>query len=366
MSASSSRKIVGKMTALHNIHAKTFEVEREDAEIKEEFIYYDDTRGCARKQIRLDGYFFRRLLKKSVGIVMCEKEDARYIEIDDDPSPHPMNLFRVDWTPQFPDTFFHVPWRGNTDKPCCLEQHDLYQVAKNNMLVEMTESVRAARQIFDELHDERVFEQMEGYVNYHHPTYVLSPIKIPDVNKNALGVTYAHAVANFFGFTVAKGIYQVEGGQRDRIVDDMRRLVLPPVFAGSIEAGADYILVDDVFTTGGTLAALRGYVHRHGGRVCVCSTLAAGVRVTQRATRYDQRQMGVALAPTVDTMRNLRENVGTEYRQLDSIFREGLRYGLQQLTEQEARFVSGQARAIRGSGSSVADVFRSKIIAARS
>ncbi|WP_339077074.1 phosphoribosyltransferase [Acetobacter sp. AC2005] len=228
------------------------------------------------------------------------------------------------------------------------------------------ESIRAARQIIDEIHDMRIFDLIGEYVRFGKTTKVIAPIKVPSVNTNALSLTYAQAVANIFGYNIEDRVFQVTSEKRDRKIDTMLRLCFPPVFTGEIEAGADYIVVDDVFTTGGTLAGLRGYIHRHGGNVIVCSTLAAGTRVTREATRHDQRQMGVALAPTNDRIRDLRNKLGDEYRAVDSVFCEGLRYGLQQLTEQEARFVSSQARTIRTYRGSIAEWFERGIIEARS
>lgn len=289
------------------------------------------------------------------------------LEIDkEEKSALSSSLLRVDWPSSFPECFFHVPWKGNTDVPCCLAEHDLYPIAKRFMLVEPQESIRAARQIIDELHDERVFDLIGEYVRFDRTTKVLAPIKIPGVNTNALGMVYAQAVANIFGFEVEDRVFQITSEKRDRKIDPMLRLGLPPIFGGEVEVGADYIVVDDVFTTGGTLACLRGYIHRHGGNVVVCSTLAAGTRVTREATRYDERQMGVALAPTSDRVRELRSELGDEYRAVDSVFCEGLKYGLQQLTEQEVRFVSSQARTIRTCGTNISDWFARKILAARS
>lgn len=275
-------------------------------------------------------------------------------------------LFRADWPPSFPPCFFHVPWNGSTDTPCCLAVHDQYPIAKNKMLVDRSESVRAARQIIDELHDERVFERIDSYLRHGRKTKVLAPVKLPEVNSNALGMAYSYAIANAFGFEVEGNVFQTTEEKRDRKLDSLYRLALPPSFCGEIQSGVDYILVDDVFTTGGTLAGLRGYIHRQGGNVVVCSTIAAGQRATQKATRYDQRQMGVALAPTNDTICKLRDTLCEEYRAVDAVFCEGLRYGLQQLTEQEARFVSSQARTIRRYRGSVSEEFARKILETRS
>jgi orotate phosphoribosyltransferase len=47
----------------------------------------------------------------------------------------------------------------------------------------------------------------------------------------------------------------------------MQRLIAPSEFAGAVEVGASYVLVDDVSTMGGTLADLANYLQENGGRV---------------------------------------------------------------------------------------------------
>jgi len=276
------------------------------------------------------------------------------------------DLLRVEWPSAFPEVFFHVPWRGNTDVPCCLAEHKLYSIAKGQMLVDPKEALQAARSIINELHDERVYDLVDGYIRTDRETRILAPLKHPDVNSNALGIAYAYSLRQIFGYDVEENVFQLGTERRDQTTDQFTRMALPPVFAGEIKSGCDYILVDDVFTTGGTLAALRGFVHRHGGHVVVCSALAAGRRATKRAVSWDQRQMGVDLAPSTDTMQILRDAVGDEYRTLDSLFREGLRYGLQHLTEQEACFISQEASTIRGNRGQVAAKFEQRIIQTRS
>ena len=49
--------------------------------------------------------------------------------------------------------------------------------------------------------------------------------------------------------------------------DGFSRLARQAEFAGTIEPDQDYFLVDDFIGQGGTLANLRGWVLRHGGRV---------------------------------------------------------------------------------------------------
>src|SRR3546814_1661169 len=49
----------------------------------------------------------------------------------------------------------------------------------------------------------------------------------------------------------------------------------PALFEGPVEAGRDYILVDDTLASGATMASMRAYVESHGGRVVAVTTLAS-------------------------------------------------------------------------------------------
>jgi MFS family permease len=53
--------------------------------------------------------------------------------------------------------------------------------------------------------------------------------------------------------------------------------VQKPVFTGLVQSGAAYILIDDVITTGGTIAALREFVVSQGGRVVAVVALAYAI-----------------------------------------------------------------------------------------
>ena len=52
------------------------------------------------------------------------------------------------------------------------------------------------------------------------------------------------------------------------------RLVTPATFTGAVEAGADYLLVDDHVGFGGTFANLRGHIEAKGGHVLAMTATA--------------------------------------------------------------------------------------------
>ena len=54
------------------------------------------------------------------------------------------------------------------------------------------------------------------------------------------------------------------------------KLFNPPEFMGKVEPGRSYILVDDMITTGSTLAALHSYIRSNGGHVLTSVCMASG------------------------------------------------------------------------------------------
>lgn len=56
-----------------------------------------------------------------------------------------------------------------------------------------------------------------------------------------------------------------------------QRLLHKPSFSGYIQCGVEYILIDDVVTQGGTIAALREFVMVRGGKVVAAVALAFAI-----------------------------------------------------------------------------------------
>lgn len=103
--------------------------------------------------------------------------------------------------------------------------------------------------------------------------------------------------------------------------DPMERLIARPVFKGEIEAGRKYVLVDDVTTMGGTLAALADYIQRQGGQV-------AGALVLSNASRSGK------MTPSKGVVREIERRYGDEVRNL---------FGIEPaaLTSDEAGYIIG-------------------------
>lgn len=138
---------------------------------------------------------------------------------------------------------------------------------------------------------------------------------------NAIPDAMAQVLGRDLGLRVIAGeIVQTNkvGHTRAR---SFQRIVTPAEFAGTVEAGADYVLVDDHVGLGGTLANLRGYVEANGGHV---------IAMTALTESRDGRR--ISLRP--DTLAMLRERHG---QPLENLWQDQFGYGLACLTEAEGQ-----------------------------
>jgi hypothetical protein len=97
---------------------------------------------------------------------------------------------------------------------------------------------------------------------------------------NAIPQVLASACAS-----AARGLIDTDIVQISRVfhtgADPMERMATRPDFEGIVIPGADYVLVDDVTTMGGTLAELASYIQARGGNVAGAVVLVNAGRVEE-------------------------------------------------------------------------------------
>lgn len=111
-----------------------------------------------------------------------------------------------------------------------------------------------------------------------YPTAVLLPV----VSSNMIPL----ALASTIGLPIYLGVHMLHTHHRKNMTA-IGRLAHKPVFYGSVPVGMDFILVDDIVTQGGTMAALRRYILSQGGRVLAVTALAYSVGSTILAPRQE-------------------------------------------------------------------------------
>jgi hypothetical protein len=90
---------------------------------------------------------------------------------------------------------------------------------------------------------------------------------------NMIPFAFANYLAEAMGGTVNQSIVQAARVGRTKL-GQFARFLWQPHFNGEVVAGAPYIVVDDVATTCGTLAALRGHIVRGGGEIIGATVLS--------------------------------------------------------------------------------------------
>jgi len=137
---------------------------------------------------------------------------------------------------------------------------------------------------------------------------------------NAIPQTLASVCAAIF-----KGTADTEIVQSDRVyhtgADPMERMASRAQFVGRVLPGAEYVLVDDVTSLGGTLAELANYIQVYGG-------IVKGVVVLVNAGRNPE------LAPKAKFVQLIKERFDYEFTEVL-----GIEPGA--LTANEAQYLAG-------------------------
>ena len=101
-----------------------------------------------------------------------------------------------------------------------------------------------------------------------HPNSILVPV----LGRNALPL----ALAQKIGLPIWENIHLLSTAPRKNMLA-IQRLLHKPIFIGDVQKDKEYIIVDDIITQGGTVAALRDYILEKGGKVVAVVALAFAV-----------------------------------------------------------------------------------------
>ena len=139
---------------------------------------------------------------------------------------------------------------------------------------------------------------------------------------NALPVALAKELGQELGLEVDSEIVLSNKPKRTGS-DAIHRLKSRPEFAGIVQEGANYILVDDTVTQGGTFAELRNFIEKRGGQVVGTTTFAASQGSSQ-------------ISLTKKTQDKLDEKFGE--KEVNEVLKP-FDLAVQSLTESEAKYL---------------------------
>lgn len=213
---------------------------------------------------------------------------------------------RTPWE-AFPDVLIHA-------HESAVKQHPAYWAAK-------TGSGSAALSLVSDTMSEQANQRLLQLFPGRAPT-LTSAHAYEKEGVNAIPEIFANELGKALGWPVDNGILQINAVGHTG-ADGFSRLARQARFAGIVQAGSDYVLVDDFIGMGGTLANLKGHIESNGGRVL------AAVALTGKP-----HSAKLALSP--ERLNALRAKHGTE---LENWWIERFAHAFDTLTESEARYL---------------------------
>ena len=211
-----------------------------------------------------------------------------------------------------------------------VKQHPAYKAAKSG------DDEAATDLVLDNFSLERT-QVLDRLIGERTPTLV-SAHAFEREGVNAIPEVFAVQLGNVLGWPVDAGIVQVNVVGHTG-ANGFWRIARPAEFQGAVQAGREYVLVDDFVGMGGTLANLKGHIESNGGRVLAAVALTG-------------KPHSARLAPTPERLNELREKHGNE---LEKWWIEHFAHTFDALTESEARYLAR---------TEAADTIRDRIAAA--
>ena len=137
----------------------------------------------------------------------------------------------------------------------------------------------------------------------------------------------ANYIRELTGWEINNNIYQKNIVARTGESAEYRRKNIPE-FDGEVDPNAIYIIVDDVVTSGGTLAQLKGHIENNGGSVGKMITLGGA-------------QFSTKMKPTPEAIQKLKNLYGNKLgKVLNYVYGKGTKP--EQLTQSEAKHLGSK------------------------
>ncbi|GBU15145.1 hypothetical protein AwPolaro_05230 [Polaromonas sp.] len=140
---------------------------------------------------------------------------------------------------------------------------------------------------------------------------------------NAIPEAFAVEISKALGWSTDTAVTQINVVAHTG-ADGFSRLARQAEFSGEVQAGRDYVLVDDFVGMGGTLANLKGYIESKGGQVLAAVSLTG-------------KPHSAKLALSPERLHELRLKHGKE---LENWWIERFAHAFDALTESEARYLA--------------------------
>ena len=175
------------------------------------------------------------------------------------------------WDENFPPVMRFVDLENACARPWkLLENHPCYDGAKNH-----EDCSAALRLVHDFLKTPMNREQLRFIGQKYQGAIICSVHAMEAGGKNRIPQILADYIGRRTGLEVDDGIVQTNRVHRTGS-DEWHRFAFRPSFNGIVKPDCKYILVDDVFTHGGSFNELRLHIERNGGKVVQTAAVSLG------------------------------------------------------------------------------------------
>jgi len=223
------------------------------------------------------------------------------------------------WASHFPQVMHFIDIYNEHPKPYTLLQtHPDYDAAKYR------EDRNAALRLITHFLDNPKNRAQLQSLKQNYPDAILTSVHaIESVGKNYIPQILAGYIGEHTGLEVDNTIIQTNTVHRSGS-DEWHRFAFRPTFSGEVQRNRTYIMVDDIFSLGGSFNELRLFIEKHGGCVIQAVAMATG-------------KSGPEIAVNHNTLKNLIDKYSPEA--LSLFLKEIGLYGgnYKALTEPEAR-----------------------------
>jgi hypothetical protein len=190
------------------------------------------------------------------------------------------------WDDGFPKVMHFIDHQNTYAKPWnILLAHPDYDAAKNH------EDRAAAARLVKRMLNTPENQDLLRTLKKQYPDAAIVPIRAIETNgKNRIPEMLAEYIAHQTGLEVDTGIVQTNKVHRTQS-DAWHRFAFRPTFDGEVRIGGKYILVDDVFSNGGSFNELRLHIERNGGKVAQTVVMSLGGHGDAIAPKPEERKM---------------------------------------------------------------------------
>jgi hypothetical protein len=182
-----------------------------------------------------------------------------------------MNGYDGSWNSGFPPVMHFVDLDNCYAKPWkLLEEHPDYDAAKNH-----EDRIAAFSLVHSFLNTPENQAQLQLLKQKYHDSIIVPVHAVEAKGRNKIPGVLAEYISRRTGIEVNDNIVQTNRVHRTG-KDEWHRFAFRPSFNGEVKTGRNYILVDDVFSNGGSFNELRLFIEKNGGNVVHAVSLSLG------------------------------------------------------------------------------------------